>query len=310
MLDLDLLRSFVSVVDAGGFTRAGERVNRTQSTVSQQIRRLEADLGHTLLTRDGRGVALTAEGERFMGYARRLLALAGEARASLAGTPPPPVVRLGIPDDFAIRSLTGTVAAFARERPDCRLSVRCGLSVVLEAALARGELDVALVKRRPDEGTALAVWPEVLTWIGGPEDDGCRTGAPAHAAPLPLIAFPPGCLYRDRMIRALEAAGRDWRIAYESPSLLGLQAALSGGLGITLLDERTMLADHRRLGPESGLPPMEPAVLALIAAPDLSAEARAMADVVARFCDIGAGARGGTRPAAAAMPAGVLHMRP
>ncbi len=278
MLDLDLLRSFVSVVDTGGFTRAGSRVNRTQSTVSQQIRRLETDLGHTLLTRDGRGVTLTAEGERFMGYARRLLELASEARASLAGAPPPPVVRLGIPDDFAIRALTGTVAAFARERPDCRISVHCGLSAALESALVRGELDVALVKRRPGEGSAVASWPEDLAWIAGPQP------MPPPGEPLPLVAFPAGCLYRSRMIRALEAAGRTWRIAYESPSLLGLQAAVSGGLGIALLEARVMQPDHRRLGPESGMPAVEPAELALIVAPEAGAEVRDMAAVVARFC--------------------------
>ena len=80
MLDLELLRSFVSVVDAGGFTRAGERVHRTQSTVSQQIRRLEEDLGQTLLNRNGKDVTLTEPGERLLSYARRLLALAEEAR--------------------------------------------------------------------------------------------------------------------------------------------------------------------------------------------------------------------------------------
>jgi DNA-binding transcriptional LysR family regulator len=84
MLDLELLRSFVSVVDAGGFTRAGERVHRTQSTVSQQIKRLEDDVGQPLLNRSGKDVTPTEAGERLLSYARRLLALAEEARDVMA----------------------------------------------------------------------------------------------------------------------------------------------------------------------------------------------------------------------------------
>src|SRR5438105_5328938 len=99
MLDLDLLRSFVSVVDAGGFTRAGERVHRTQSTVSQQIRRLEEDFGRPLLHRNGKRVAPTEEGERLLSYARRILALAAEARDVVVRGDG--VVRLGIPEDVA-----------------------------------------------------------------------------------------------------------------------------------------------------------------------------------------------------------------
>src|ERR1700741_946562 len=81
MLDLDLLKSFVSVVDAGGFTRAGERVHRTQSTVSQQILKLERAVGRPLLKRQrsGKGLAPTEEGEILLTYARRLLAIATEA---------------------------------------------------------------------------------------------------------------------------------------------------------------------------------------------------------------------------------------
>src|SRR5271169_105140 len=131
MLDLDLLRSFVSVIDAGGFTRAGERVHRTQSTVSQQIRRLEATLGRPLLERNGKRVIPTAEGERLLSYARRLLALAQEARDVVAQPSPDGVVRLGIPEDFGAYRLTRLLSKFARSRPSLRLNVRSELSVKL-----------------------------------------------------------------------------------------------------------------------------------------------------------------------------------
>src|SRR6201987_3738522 len=106
MLDLELLRSFVSVVDAGGFTRAGERVHRTQSTVSQQIRRLEEALGRELIPRKGRQAPPTEEGERLLSYARRILALAAEARDVVARPAGEGVVRLGLPEDFAAYRLS------------------------------------------------------------------------------------------------------------------------------------------------------------------------------------------------------------
>src|SRR6516165_9939571 len=118
MLDLDLLRSFVLVVDAGGFTRAGERVHRTQSTVSQQIRRLEESIGRPLLLRKGKQVSLTEEGERLLNYARRILALADEARDAVAGPAPEAIVRLGIPEDFAAYRLAQVLSKFTRSHPN------------------------------------------------------------------------------------------------------------------------------------------------------------------------------------------------
>src|ERR1700704_1941562 len=147
MLDLDLLRSFVSVVDAGGFTRAGERVHRTQSTVSQQIRRLEESLGYPLLLRNGRQATPTEEGERLLSYARRILALAQEARDVVSRPARDGVGRVGIPEDFAAYRLTDRLSDFARSRPSLRLEVRSGLSVQLRGALERGDLDLALLKR-------------------------------------------------------------------------------------------------------------------------------------------------------------------
>src|ERR1700734_3905928 len=139
MLDLELLRSFVSVVDAGGFTRAGERVHRTQSTVSQQIRRLEEDVGQPLLNRTGKDVTPTEAGERLLSYARRLLSLAEEARDVLARPANKGAVRLGIPEDFAAYRLAKLLATFSGARPGRRLDVRADQSANLRRDLERGE---------------------------------------------------------------------------------------------------------------------------------------------------------------------------
>jgi DNA-binding transcriptional LysR family regulator len=275
-MDLDLLRSFVSVVDAGGFTQAGERVHRTQSTVSQQIRRLEDDVGRPLFHRNGKSVSLTEEGERLLSYARRILALAAEARAAIAQPAGHGIVRLGVPEDFAAYRLTELLSEFARSRPGLRLDVRCDLSVKLAADIERGELDIALVKRKAGEAGGLAMWPESLKWVTS-----ARYPADVGADPIALAVFPQGCLYRNRAVHALEAAGRSWRIAYNSPNLSGIQAAVSAGLGISILPDMAILPGHKVI---DGFAPIEPTEVALIMARGASPAVRCLADALTAFC--------------------------
>jgi len=281
MLDIDLLRSFVSVVDAGGFTRAGERVHRTQSTVSQQIRRLEDALGRELILRNGRQATPTEEGERLLSYARRILALAAEARDVVARPAGEGVVRLGLPEDFAAYRLADMLSDFARARPGLRLDVRCGLSVRLARDLERGELDLALYKRDAGDGSnakAIAIWPERLHWITS------RRHALDTRGSVPLAVYEQGCLYRNRAIHALEAAGRVWHIAYTSPNLSGIQAAVSAGLGVSILPDVAILAEHRVLGRRDGFPPIPDTELALVVAPEATPATRRLADRLADFC--------------------------
>src|SRR5262247_1330588 len=280
MLDLDLLRSFVSVVDTGCFTRAGERVNRTQSTVSQQIKRLEDSLGYPLLNRNGMQATPTEQGERLVSYARRLLALAQEARDVVARPDSEGVVRLGIPEDFAAYRLTELLSDFARSRPGLRLDVRCGLSANSRRALERGELDLGLFKRDLGEGGGVAAWPERLHWITSR-----RYPIDFRREPLPLAVFEQGCLYRNRAIHALEAAGRAWYVAYTSPNLVGIQAAVSAGLGVSILPEVAILPDHRRLGAEDGFPAITNTEVALVTAPEASPATRRLAQALADFCN-------------------------
>jgi DNA-binding transcriptional LysR family regulator len=281
-MDLELLRSFVSVIDAGGFTRAGERVHRTQSTVSQQIRRLEESFGRPLLVRKGKRVAPTEEGERLLSYARRILALAEEARDVVARPAPDGIVRLGMPEDFAAYRLAQALSKFARSRPGLRLDVRCDLSIRLRRDLARGEFDLALVKRDAgdeSETGAVATWPERLRWVTSK-----RFPVDTNRDPLPLAVFEQGCLYRGRAIHALEAAGRSWRVAYSSPNLTGIQAAVSVGLGASILPDVAVLADHRVLGPREGFPKLSNTEVALVIRPDATAATRRLADLLADFC--------------------------
>jgi len=279
MLDLDLLRSFISVVDTGGFTRAGERVHRTQSTVSQQIRRLEESLGYPLLHRNGKQVAPTEQGERLLSYARRILALEQEAREVVARPEGEGVVRIGVTEDFAAYRLTELLSDFVRSRPGLRLDVRCGISAQSRRALERGELDLALFKRDAGEGGGIAAWPERLHWVSSQ-----RYPIDFHRDPLPLVMSEPGCLYRYRMIHATESAGRAWHIAYTSPNIAGIQAAVSVGLGVSILPEVAILDDHRILTTKDGFPSITNTELALVVATDASPATRRLAEVLAGFC--------------------------
>jgi DNA-binding transcriptional LysR family regulator len=280
MLDLELLRSFVSVVDAGGFTRAGERVHRTQSTVSQQIKRLEEDVGQPLLNRSGKDVTPTEAGERLLSYARRLLALEEEARDVLARPGNEGAVRLGVPEDFAAYRLAKLLAAFARSHPSLRLDVRANQSTYLKRDLERGDLDLALFKRDAGEKGGIAVWPERVHWVTSKSHPiRAKTGS------VPLIGFPAGCLYRARAIHALESGGRAWHMAYTSSNLSGIQAAVAAGMGLSILSEMAIQADHCVLTAKDGFSPIDRTEVALVASPDASPATLRLAERLAEFCD-------------------------
>ena len=262
MLDLELLRTLVCVVDEGSFTRAASRVHRTQSTVSQQVRKLEQGVGKTLLWRDraGGNVSATEDGEVMVAYARRLLAIAGEAEHVLSAPRKASVLRLGIPEDFDVTQLTALLAGFAASHADVRLETSSGMSMDLRQGLESGDLDLALVKREPADGPCLAAWPERLVWVGGAQ-------RPSEGGAVPLVLFPQGCIYRKRAIYALESAGRPWHIAYHSHSLAGVQAAVAAGLGVSLLPAFARLDTHEVLSEDAGFGPVPPTELAIVGKP-------------------------------------------
>lgn len=280
MLDLELLRSFVSVVEAGGFTRASERVHRTQSTVSQQIKRLEEDVGQVLLHRDGKDVRPTEAGERLLSYARRLLTLAEEARDVLREPDGGGAIRLGIPEDFAAYRLAKLLGAFSRSHPSLRLDVRADQSKNLSRDLERGELDLALFKREAGAKGAIAMWPERVHWVTSKSHP-----IDVNASSVPLIGFPPGCLYRAGAIHALESAGRAWHMSYSSSSLAGIQAAVAAGMGLSILSEMSIQSDHRVLTAKDGFAPINRTEVALMAAPNATSATLRLADRLAEFCE-------------------------
>lgn len=256
MLDLELLKTFVCVVDEGSFTRAAERVHRTQSTVSQQVRKLEEMVGNPLLLRDrtGQNISVTEHGELLIHYARRLLALSSEAVEALASDLDLEILRIGVPEDFDARRMAVILAGFNRARPEARLETVSGMSTDLKQKLATGTIDIALVKREPDSGPCWAAWPEALVWVKG-------AGVDSANGVLPLALFPQGCIYRQRAIRLLDVAQRPWRVAFGSHSLTGIQAAVASGLGVSVLPASAVLPEHSICTDLPGLPPTELALI-------------------------------------------------
>ena len=260
-LDLDLVRTFVTIADTRSFTRTGERLGRTQSAISLQVRRLEDRLGVKLLARDPRRVGLTEAGESFLPKARRLLRVNDEIIAEVTGEDLEGEVRLGAPEDFATVHLPDILGAFARAHPRVALAVTCDLTLNLLDRLQAGALDLALVKREPlGPDLGVRVWREPLVWVAADR------GVLKPEAPAPLVIAPAPCVYRRRAVAALEARGRTWRAAYTSPSLAGQHAALRAGLGLTVLPREMVPDDLVLLGEADGLPPLEDAEIALLKA--------------------------------------------
>lgn len=290
MLDLGLLKTLVAVVDEGSFTRAAERVHRTQSTVSQQIRRLEDDVGRQLLMRDRSGVNVTPtlHGELLAQYARKLLALSMEAVDAMENDSRVSTVRVGLPEDIDARRMADMLSRFVQTNGDIRLEIVAGMSTDLRDRLSAGDLELALVKREPGQGDCLTAWPETLVWAMAAGTDADEM---AHA-PVPLALFPQGCIYRQRAIRSLDAAQRPWRMAFGSHSLTGIQAAVSSGLGVSVLPAMVLLPDHAVC---EALPPPPPSEIALVdGGGPASASCRALADFLAATLEETLGAASAT----------------
>ncbi|MCJ2072594.1 LysR substrate-binding domain-containing protein [Methylobacterium sp. J-030] len=278
-LDMDVLRTFVTGFELGSFARAAERLGRSQSAVSTQLRKLEEQVGQPLVQKAGRGLALTPAGESMLGYAKRLLDLNDEAIDRLRGTELEGWARLGLAQDFAESWLPAVLKRFSRAYPRVRIEVQVGLGAQLVERTLKGELDVALVWGDVgDAPHAQRVAAVPIHWIGQPDWPGL---ASLGREPLPFAAFAPPCTFRSAAVAALDHDGLPWRLVFTSPSLSGLWAAAEGGLGITA---RTAVGLPKTL---SVLDPAATGLPALPCAPLTLHQAEAdLSPAVARLTDI------------------------
>ena len=246
-LEIELLKTFLVVTELRGFTAASTVLHCTQSTVSGQIRRLEDAAGKTLIERSSKRFVLTDDGERLTRHAREIVRLHDEARTAMQRPVVSGKISLGVPEDFATRKLPFAIKHFRDAHPAVELHVRCGVAGELLAALESGELDLVIARRSPGR-SGKVIRKEQLMWCAD------RSLAVGQHGILDLIMFPETCFYRSQVLRELERTKRKWRVVYTSPNLSGVLAAVSAGLGITVLPSGAVPSELRILGQREGLP--------------------------------------------------------
>jgi len=256
-LDIDLLRTLVAVADTGSFTAAAERVGRTQSAVSMQMRRLEEQIERPLFEREGRSIAFTAAGQDLLVYARRILRLQDAALSTLREPEMEGVVRIGIPDDYVGVFMPPILARFAQSHPRVQVDLRCDTSDHLRDTLMAAEIDLAVVTCGALTEESQPLKKESVVWAA-PRDHRVE-----DEPVLPLALFAAPCHVRESTITALDDMDRLHRIAYVSPSLMGLYAAVNAGLAITTIGRSALQPGMRVLGPAEGFPTLPDLVLTL-----------------------------------------------
>jgi DNA-binding transcriptional LysR family regulator len=250
--DVDLLRTFVAVVEAGSFTKASVTVHRSQAAVSMQIKRLERMLGTTLFIRDTRNLALTRPGNTLLEYARRMLDLHEEAWSAIARPDVSGRVVLGAPDDYVSSLLSPVLRRFSNLYPRVEIEIVCAQSTALAPMLADNKIDLAFVTRdRKLRGDL--VRREEMVWVGAPDDTSVLA-----TSPLPVGLYEHGCVARAHTLAALNGAGIRYRAAYSSASLLGLVATVDAGLAVVALARCSVPSRLAIYGEAQGLPAIEP----------------------------------------------------
>jgi DNA-binding transcriptional LysR family regulator len=272
LIDVDQLRTFITIAETGSFTRAADVVHKTQSAVSMQMKRLEERLGRPIFSRDGRASKLTEDGERLLDYARRIVKLNVEALnafsdAELAGR-----VRLGVPDDYADRYLPEIMARFSRAYPAVEVTVTCEPTTELVVRIADNDLDLAIITNADSSRPAETFRQEQLLWVVS------NRHAIHRDEPLALALGRPTCSWRRAALECLEKTGRPYRVLYTSANAGAVAAAVLSGLAVSVSPESGLRPGMRVLTPSDGFPALPPCRIGLLRSPH---ESSTLADALA-----------------------------
>jgi DNA-binding transcriptional LysR family regulator len=270
-LDPDLLRAFVAVADLRSFTRAAAMLNRTQSAVSMQIKRLEERLGIELFNRTKANVDLSAAGEGLLGYARRILTLSEEAVGRLVERKVEGVVRLGVMDDYGTCVVPPLLASFLAGYPRIHVEMETGLTSSMPARLGEA-YDLVIAMHPEGRGDGEFLRREQAVWATS------ASQSVEQQEPLPLALYPQGCLFRKWATEALDAAKRPWRLAFVSHSLAAVEAVAAQGLAVTVVKTGTFPTKLRQLSDQDGMPALPAADIRLHRASNLSPAGALLAD--------------------------------
>jgi DNA-binding transcriptional LysR family regulator len=271
VLDPDLLKAFVAVADHGSFTRAAATLNRTQSAVSMQIKRLEDRLGVALFARTTVNVDLSSAGEGLLGYARRILLLNDEAVGRLRDHKVEGVVRLGVMDDYGSIVVPPLLSRFVGGYPLIHVEMETGLTANMTGRLGES-FDLVIAMHPEGRGGGEFLRREQAVWAAG------ASHAVETQDPLPVALYPQGCLFRKWAMEALDAARRPWRLAFVSHSLAAVEAIAAQGLAVTVVKSGTFPPALRALSVRDGMPKLPAADICLHRASSLSPAASLLAD--------------------------------
>ena len=279
MFDVLLLKTFVTVVDEEGFSRAAEKLHLTQSAVSGHVRRLEEQIGKPLLRRTTRSQRLTPDGERLVAYARTILALNRDAWAELTRTPFHGRLRIGVSEDFVESRLMRTFQDFAAQYPGMEIDVQVGIPGTLLASMKQGHLELVIGSLCETSDTGLLLWQEPLVWAWSAQP---VTELPT---PLPLALFPEPCPYREVALTQLARAGIAQRTAMLCSSTAGLRAAALAGFAVAPMPVSQLGQGLAVLGAEQGLPDLPDAQYRLFSAPEADqAIVAAVTQLIVEYC--------------------------
>jgi len=266
MFDPALLRTFVAVAETLSFTRAGELLDLSQPTVSQQVRKLEVAAGRLLVARDTRAVSLTDNGDAMLGFARSILAAHDQAAAYFTGSAMRGRLRFGSADDLALTQLPQVLRDFRQLYPQINLELTVNQSGALARRLKAGQLDLVYIKQEPDQPDGRVVRRERLVWV-------------AHKSlqlepdqPVPLIVYQAPSFSRSAAIRALEDAGRTWRITCNVREINGVLAAMRAGIGVAVFPQSLIPGDLVPVTTTFGLPTLGEVDFALLDNPRAARE--------------------------------------
>jgi len=266
MFDPVLLRTFLAVAETGSFTRAAQRLQLSQPTVSQHVRRLETAAGRILIDRDTRQVRLTDNGDAMAGFARSILAAHASAESYFSGKAMRGRLRFGAADDFTMTQLPRILRDFRALHPQLNLELTVGQSGALQRRLKSGQLDLIFVKQTPGASEGTKVSTDQMVWMGL---DGIQL---ATDEPVPLVSYQDPSMSRQMAIDALESAGRTWRITCNTREVNGVLSAVRAGLGVAVFPRTLIPGDLVKVSNRLGLPEIGDVDFTLVANPHSAAE--------------------------------------
>lgn len=265
-LEIDLLRAFVAVAETGSFTAAADVVGRSQSAISQKVSRLEEITERRVFDRTSRSLSLTQDGEHLLVVARRMLELNDEAMRDFRLPVTSGNLRLGISEDFIPSELPKLLSRFSKNYPSLHIDLMTGLSCDLFAAYDEGRLDAVIAKKEKNVQRGRVIWREPLVWMAS-KDYQLDFSRPAR---LVMLVAP--CTYREIMIEALDGVRREWHAVCTASSLMGVQAAVAGGLGVTVLGRSFVQDDMQILRAPEHWPALPMTEIIVIGEEDKSAD--------------------------------------